>query len=162
MPQQGNLYSAEAMLSWLAFWDSTKSKIRSIIYEDDLCRLSQLLSSSLDALLVGDLARLEKTAGRSEAEVEMSANEVAYHERKMAKMAKSIEELKSKYDHENGSSLLASKEAGAVEAFKASNAFGEAVLDQASVIYVRTICDSRHIMRESKYFLEDDVMLLDL
>ncbi|KAI3445376.1 hypothetical protein Pfo_002041 [Paulownia fortunei] len=89
-----------------------KGRTKSIVYDDDLCKLGQLPFSSLDALLARDLVRalmistamsnlvssIEDVAGRSGAAMKRNIEKVARHERKMAKMAKSFEELKSEYD----------------------------------------------------------------
>ncbi|KAI3446971.1 hypothetical protein Pfo_003636, partial [Paulownia fortunei] len=93
---------------------------------------------------------LEEAVGHFEATVKKSTEEVAHHKRKVAKIAKSLEELK-----------FFNRKTIAVEAFKAYDVFDGAILDQAFMIYVWTICGCRRIMRESGCFLEDDVMLLD-
>ncbi|KAI3470061.1 hypothetical protein Pfo_026724 [Paulownia fortunei] len=123
-----------------SMWDTSDislgwKRTKGVICEDDLRRLSQLLSSNFDTLLVGDLAKamshhvasLEEAVGRSEATV-----------------TKSTEEWK----------------VAAFGAFKALEAFDEMVMDEAIMIYDQNIRDCRCVMRESGSFLEEDMRLL--
>ncbi|KAI3458566.1 hypothetical protein Pfo_015229 [Paulownia fortunei] len=58
------------------------------------------LALTISMAIIRHVSSLEKTVGRSEVVVKRNTEEVACYKRKLAEMAKSFEELKSKYDHE--------------------------------------------------------------